>query len=316
MSRTTQWIRKIGLQVINDDIALDLSAFRIRFDTTDADEESPNSAIIKVFNLSKNTINQIKGEFSEVVLQAGYEQGNYGVIFRGTIKQLRIGRESPTDTFLEILAADGDVFYTSGIVSASLAKGATPVDTINALTKEQQGIANKANLDSLKTDKQHTPNIRGQVLFGMARARFRNVAKSLDASWSIQDGVVTMLDNTGYAEDEVVVVTRNTGLIGIPEQTDGGIKFRCLLNSRLRIGGRVQIDNEAVTQLMMQDPNAPPVQYNSYAGIQYNAMLNNDGIYRMLVIEHHGDSRGNDWYSDIVCLDFDASDPAAPVNPR
>jgi hypothetical protein len=316
MSNNNQWIRKIGLQVVNDTVALDLSSFRIRFDTTDADEESPNSAIIRVFNLSKATVNQIKGEFSEVILQAGYEQGNYGVIFRGTIKQLRVGRENPTDTFLEILAADGDMFYTSGIVNMSLFKGTTPAETINALTRDQRGIAAQANLTGLKTDKQHTPSIRGQAKFGMARASFRNIAKSLDASWSIQDGVITMLDNTGYAEDSVVVLTRNTGLIGIPEQTDGGIKLRCLLNSRLRIGGRVQVDNEAITQLMMQDPNAPPVVYNSYTGLQYNAILNNDGIYRMLVVEHHGDTRSTEWYSDLVCLDFDASDALAPVNPR
>ena len=46
-----------------------------------------------------------------VMLQAGYENGAYGIIFSGTILRIRTGRESATDTFLEIMAADGDIAF-------------------------------------------------------------------------------------------------------------------------------------------------------------------------------------------------------------
>jgi hypothetical protein len=78
----------------------------------------------------------------------------------------------------------------------------------------------------LLIDKQHVPLIRGVVLFGMARARLRHIASDLDASWTIQNGAVVFSDNTGYAEGEAVSINVATGLIGIPEQTDQGIRIR------------------------------------------------------------------------------------------
>ena len=42
----------------------------------------------------------------------------------GLIKQVRIGRENGTDTFLNIAAADGDKAYNFAVVNATLAAGA------------------------------------------------------------------------------------------------------------------------------------------------------------------------------------------------
>ena len=44
---------------------------------------------------------------------------------------------------------------------------------------------------------------------------------------------------------EAVVLTAETGLVGAPEQTNDGIKVRCLLNPRLRIGGRINSTTRA-----------------------------------------------------------------------
>jgi hypothetical protein len=69
-----QWGRKITLILFEGEKAIDLSEFRIQFSVQNADEESPNNAVIRVINLSKNTIKKIKGEFSKVTLNAGYER--------------------------------------------------------------------------------------------------------------------------------------------------------------------------------------------------------------------------------------------------
>ncbi len=302
-----QWVRKVGLILGGTNKLLDLSQFHIKFSVQNADVESPSSASIRVYNLSDATILSIGKEFSKVTLNAGYENGNYGVIFQGDIKQFRQGRENATDTYFDILAADGDVGYNQGIVNATLAKGHSPATAIKT------AVAAMPNLDldtsSLLTDKQHVPMIRGAVLFGMSRARLRNLATSLDAGWSIQNGKVVVTDNTGYREGEAVVINVNTGLIGIPEQTDGGIRVRCLLNSRIRIGGLVKLNNKEITQLMQQNPDAAPLKFNQWAGLQYNAPLSPDGIYRAFSVEYEGDTRGQPWYSDLVCL---AMNPSAP----
>ena len=88
---------------------LDLSQMRIGFDVKKTDAQTPNTAEIVVFNLSANTVKQIRKEFTRVILQAGYGE-NFGVIFDGNIKELVSGKEG-TDTTLSISAGDGDRAY-------------------------------------------------------------------------------------------------------------------------------------------------------------------------------------------------------------
>ena len=318
MSRTyNQWQRKVSLLVFTGDKTMDLSEFRIRFSVEGADVESPNSCSIRIYNLSPKTIKSIRGEYSDVVLQAGYEGGNYGVIFRGSIKQYRIGRENAVDAYLDILASDGDIGYNQGVVCSALKAGSTPRQAIEectaAMAKAQPGMTTDLE-QSLRIDKQYVPSIRGQVLFGMARARLRNIATHLDAAWSIQDGRVVLTDNSGYREGESVNVNVGTGLVGVPEQTDQGIRFTCLLNSRLRIGNLVKLNNSEITTLLHQNPNSAPIAYNQRTAFFNLAPLSPDGKYRALVIEHEGDTRGDQWHTHVVGLAFNESAGSSPVN--
>lgn len=295
----TQWIRKLSLQVFNNDKARDLSEFRVRFDIQNADTESPNTAVIRVYNLSPQTIENIRDEFGQVQLSAGYQQGNFGLIFQGSIKQFKIGRESAVETYLDIYAADGDFGYNNGVINLSLAKGQTPQQVATQVADVASGGAG-SDFGSLTTRVQYVPSIRGQVLWGMARARMRNLASHLDASWSYDNGKIVMIDNTGYRDGEVVNVNINTGLIGMPEQTDGGITVKTLLNSRYRIGCQIHVNNADVNQLIQNSATSTP--YNRWAGVQLIAPIDADGPYRAFAVNHHGDSWGNEWYSDLVLL--------------
>jgi hypothetical protein len=299
-----QWIRKIELFIESgpDQELLDLSEMHIKFTIQNANVESPNTAVIRVYNLSKATVAQLRsGEFSKVTLNAGYQNGNFGAIFKGTTKQIRIGRENSTDTYLDILASDGDLFYNQCIVNMSTEKGQTQAQELAKMAKDTDS---KVDTSALLVDKQHVPNIRGSVRFGMARAMVRNIASTLDASWSLQNGIVMLMDKKGYLPGETVEINIGTGLIGMPEQTDEGIKLNCLLNSRIRIGGLVKLNNDEIIQLMQADPNAVYQQpYSSWAGVQPLAPLNLvDGVYEAFVVEHEGDTRGHAWYSRITCL--------------
>ena len=310
-----QWIRKIGLFLAQGSKGLDLSAFRIRFNVQNADVESPNNAVIRVYNLSKDTMRRENlQEYSEVILNAGYEGGNYGIIFKGQIKQYKVGRENATDMYLDIFASDGDIGYNQGIVNASLAAGATPAEAIRKAVAAMPNL--QVSLDSLTIDKQNMPNIRGVVLMGMARARLRGLVKTLDAGWSIQDGVVVVTDNSGYQEGEAVAINVNTGMIGMPEQTDGGIRVVCLLNSRIRIGGRIKLNNSEIIQLFQQNPDSAPIAYNQWSGFLRIAALSPDGMYRAFSVEHEGDTRGNMWQTTLTCLAVNETvSPNESVNP-
>jgi hypothetical protein len=62
--------------------------------------------------------------------------------------------------------------------------------------------------------------------------------------------------------------------------------------------------------------DTPPTKlgFPGITDIAYFANVTADGIYRVLVIEHNGDTRGNDWYTDMVALAVDPTrKPPEPV---
>lgn len=315
MSAGEQWIRKASLLVANDTDALDLSELRFAFHVQNADVESPNNAAIRVYNLSPDTTRKITGsgavEYTRVILQAGYEGGNFGVIFDGTIKQFRQGKENAVDSYLDILAADGDIPYNFGVCSASLPAGSDTMARVRT-TAKQIGVELLQNTNL-------TGGVlpRGKVLFGMARSLLRCEARSIGATWSIQNGKVQIVPNDSYLPGEAVVLNSGTGLIGMPTQTDQGVRARCLLNPKLRIGGLVQIDQASINRLSQADLRAlgfptstlPGAQlpYDRNTGLQMLADVTRDGFYRLYVAEFIGDTRGQEWYSELVGLAVDKS---------
>lgn len=288
-----QWIRDCSLVVADrSGQGLELGALRVVFATHKGDTETPNSAEIKVYNLSEATESRMQREFTRVVLQAGY-QGSLGVIFDGNIRQFRKGRENGVDTYMEIIAADGDQAYNWAMVNTTLAAGSRPADRVKVCEKEFQakGIAGQSVLPELGGN----PLPRAKVMYGPAKQYLRNEAENTGCSWSFQDNALTMVKKTGYLPGEAVVLTHETGLVGTPEQTNEGIKARCLLNPRLRVNGRIKLNNasiqQAKTDLKMAAKRPPG--------------MDRDGIYRIIKVEFSGDTRGQDWYADMVCIGLD-----------
>lgn len=309
-SPCNQWIRRIELILygVTPTNGLDLSAFRIKFTIQNADVETPNCASIRVYNLASSTLQSIvelanQGEFSQVVLNAGYANGAFGAVFIGTVKQYRIGKENNKETFLDILASDGDLGYNQGAINQVKAAGTNPVQILAAL---QKAIVPGTKVDDSALTSGALPNpcIRGVVLFGMARAGMRDLADTLSSSWSIQNGQMVVIKNTGYAyKDEIVpAINVATGMIGTPEQTEEGVKVTCLLNPNIRIGGRIYLNNADVLQTSAALGNEAAIAFNSRTNLNYFVPLSKDQYYRAYVVEHEGDTRGNQWYTHIVAL--------------
>lgn len=281
---------------------LDLSEAHFRFSTSSQDVESPAACFVRVYNLSDATMNRIRGEFDRVTLQAGYES-NYGVIFDGSIKQYRLGRENATDRYIDILAADGDLGYNYSTINKTLAAGWTQEQTIKEAVAAMLGKGvTEGFIDSQGLLGGTVPNPRGKVLFGLPRVILRQATASVGASWNIDQGKVNVIGLESYKPGEVVVLNALTGLIGLPEQTLEGVRARCLINPKLTVGGLVQIDNKSINQTVQQNPDAAPIPFNQWTGLQLLATVSKDGLYRVFTTEHEGDTRGNAWYTNLVCL--------------
>lgn len=302
MDNTQQYGRVCTLIVSNASLdGLDLSQLRIKFVVKRSDTMTPNVADIRVYNLEEETALRIRKEFTKVTLQAGYES-NYGVIFQGNIKQVILGRESATDTFIDIVAGDGDRAYNFAVVASTIAAGATQLDQVNAAVAAMtpKGVT-AGHIGDMPTEK--LP--RGKVMYGNARNYLRDVAQTAGKAWSIQDEKVTFVGKKTYLPGERVILTSKTGMIGTPNQTNEGVNVKCLLNPNIKIAGRIQIDNKSVQRYKI-DLSVP----NSAANIP--APLTADGVYYVLVAEHSGDNRGVEWYTSLICLNVDVT--SNPIN--
>jgi hypothetical protein len=305
-----QWIRKANLYVTTGTqpgaTGLDLSQMQFRFSIKASDVETPNTAVIRVYNLSKATVNAIRGELSSVSLQAGYQSSNYGLIFQGTIKQLKHGKESDVDSYLDILAADGDIPYNSSVANVSIAAGSSIQQQFhiiaNAFVQQGATIASDADAVIQSNAKALASALspRGMAQWGMARDYMRDWADSYGFRWSLQNGQLTLVPYNGYrgSQGEAAQLNSQTGMIGMPEVTDAGITIRCLLNPTVRIGALVQINNADINQTWVKQVEGFP-QRTSLASALRTAQ---DGFYRVMVTEHEGDTRGMEWYSTLTCL--------------
>lgn len=297
-------MRRSSLILANNTDALDLSDMHFRFQTVQEDHESPSNCSIRVHNLTDDTLKRIKAEYGRVILQAGYES-SYGVIFDGTIKQFRFGREPDgMNTYLDLLVADGDIAYNYAVVNKSLAAGSTQEQHREASLEAMRTLGLKVGHVQVDEGSGGVILQRGKVLFGLAKGRLRGQVQNAGATWTIQDGKINIVPLDGYLPGEAVVLNSRTGLIGRVEQTAQGMQARCLLNPKITVGGLVKIDEESVNQTI-QKGGGQLLAYDKYAGIQHLASVSGDGLYRVYSAEYVGDNRGQDWYTDIICLSVD-----------
>lgn len=301
---SSQWLRRASL-VVSDASGngLDLSGLNFEFQIKAADKESPQAGFFRIFNMKPETMAQIgpspSSQYSNVTLQCGYyglnNDGPFGVIFQGTIKQTRRGRQNATDSFLDLVAADGDIFATLAVLNYSLGAGSTSQSRLNAAL-----AASGLTVGYIPDDVAGPTLPRGKAVHCMARRELHIWAATHGLTYSIQSGKIVFLPLLGFRDGEAVVVNAQTGMIGWPEQTEEGIKVRMLINPQLEVGCKLQINNADIQQA--QQTNLSPQGEVDYATLQWNVPLNDDGIYRIHVIEHVGNTRANDWYSDVICL--------------
>lgn len=309
--------RKFSLVVTSPSEQDDLSALRCKFKVNQSDLQSPNNVICKVYNLGDALAQKIQKEFTKITISAGYDGAGapYGIIFDGTVRNygkgsenqlnpIRINRESPTETYLEINAGEGDDPYNSSTINKTLAAGYTDITTVSALA-QSMGLKTNPFPENFGANL----SIRGKVMFGMSRDYMRQTTIPNGSRWNIGSNgtAIQIIANEAYLPGQEVVLNSQTGMIGMPEQTPDGIIITCLLNPKIQIGGTVRINNADVVNAGF----AP-----EYTAFNFPPPKSADGTYRVLVAEHEGDTRGDTWYTYLTCVSVSTSSaPNSAVQP-
>lgn len=145
---------------------------------------------------------------------------------------------------------------------------------------------------------------RGKVIFSPVRQVLRGIARTTQTVWSIQDGKVQLVPETSYMPGDIPEITSETGLIGLPEQTANGIKFKCLLNPSIKIGSLVHLNNASIQRYEF---SLQRTQQINNGRVELQNKLDSDGYYYCMWVDHFGDTRGNDFFSEAICLAVDAT---------
>lgn len=293
---TQQYLRRLSLIVGNQSQAFDLSDLHVRFEVKNATVQTLKTLEVRVFNISDDLAKLIQNEFTSVSLSAGYE-GNIAQIFTGEITMVRRGKESATDTFIDIQAQDGDKAFGWATSSWTLGKGYTADDIYQHCLKD---LASYGVTGGYKPDFQSNAAPDAKTVHAQTRDVLRTLADQQNCTWSIEDGKLNFIPVKGYLPGTIPQVNAASGMIGTPQQTIGGLVVKMLLNPAIRAGSKIQLTNSDVTTLTLTSKFQLPQVVPSFDA---------DGFYRTFQVVHAGDSRGNTWYTDCVCAAVDGTAP-------
>jgi hypothetical protein len=257
---------------------VEVSELRCTFSVEKSMTTDPNPSIIQIYNLAPNTRNEILTNGTRVIIEAGYRGPQFGLIFDGDIvRSLKRGPSSNTK-ITEIIAQDGDVFLNSGFISVSYAAGQTSEDIIRGMA----GISDPyISVGCVSENLKGMQLARGKALFGQPKDYAREIAKGEGALFYVCDRQINLVKPMDLPTDEIISLTPRSGLIGSPEQTEDGVKARCLLNPLLNLNKLVHIDNDLVQE-----------------DAKFGAL--STGVYKIISLTHKGDTRGQDWYTDFI----------------
>jgi hypothetical protein len=246
-------------------------------------------------------------------VQAGYQNGNHGTIWKGPVFQPLWERENAVDFKLTLRCMIGPDPLTRNFISGAFAAGMNQTDFLNRiinLTSTSDYPVAPVSGKSISSNLSPNSLFRGVTAFGNTGDYLQQIADSNNKQfWMSENGL-----NLGSPDEDVAVSaaaplvftppplpglnssapaipTKNQGIIiGTPQQTQLGVDFRALLNPQIKIEKplmQVKIDN---SQLRLQKKQIG----------QYPGLLDQDGTYIVGGARFVGDTRGTEWYVDIT----------------
>lgn len=253
----------------------------------------------EIYNLSEEIVSKLIQDRvgAKVYFEAGYQKGFYGLIFSGTCYQVMYERENVTDYKLTLNCLDGKGLLDNNFVAGVLGAGYNKVALMNLITsKAQKAIEVEGVSPTLLADKTQMP--RAATVFYTPFEGIREVVRgggnNVPATATVTNDKLSIRSLVDSLQGDAIVVSPATGLIGTPIQTQFGANFRVLLDPRIRIAYPprwIKLDNSQI--------RAARVQLN-----QPLSMLDDDGNFLIAGVKHMGDTRGNDWYTDVTGLNL------------
>lgn len=280
-----QYQRKIEILIGDKTTGLLVQDLKIQFEVNKGLDKEPNKAVVKIYNLPRNELKALEAKFTEVLINAGYV-GHVGSIFRGEITFWKSYKQD-NDLITEITAEDGAKKYLHGKTNITFDKN----------TSDEEIIKNISGGTTHVSKVKSTQRVRGKVISSPTRDILSKMAEKHDCDWSYQDGKIIFLAKSDTLNNEIVVLSYNSGLLTEPEQTETGITVKCLLNPNIKIGSKLQLVNTTV--IPYHSENKEQKKRSNKKHKDNNNSVNHDGVYKVAKCKYVGDNYSTG--SDFTC---------------
>lgn len=241
-------------------------AFTVRtaFSISKGKTGKANKSTVTLHNLSEDSRNFIEKSGTTVILEAGY-QDRLSIIFVGDIKKVVTSRKGP-EVLTTIESGDGETQITNAHIELSLGPGATDEQIINA------AVAALGLPTGVIKGLPDTANQTGFAFSGRAGELLDQMTEKSGLEWSVQTGALQIMPEDENTGETAVLLSSNTGLLGLPNKKDDGLEINSLLNPELRPGRLVRVESK-----LLIGPN----------------------LYKATTVEHEGDTREGRWTSKV-----------------
>lgn len=287
----------------------DPEALRIVFDVQQSTLPSPFwFALVKIYNLNDVSMQNLLFNAVWLTLEAGYQNGpsKSSVIWDGPVLQVLFDREQVTDLSITFNCIAGPTFLEQEFVNLALGPFSSQLQAVSKMIAQTGGNQNaqlSAKAQQLLQQKQYP---RGKTMFGRTSKYFGQIADDNSLThWiqGFQHSISDFFDPQVKTTPDLVFgppfppnfaagardnITRS--IIGVPRQSTFGVIFEVLLDPRLIVKVPpllVQLENTVIRQQKLQVGQLP-------------AVLDQSGLVVAAQIRHIGDSRGNDWYTEVT----------------
>lgn len=283
-------VGKYGKTFILSDSENEPRALRCTFCIEKALNQVPQYADITVYNLNGDTEAELIEEGQTIIVEAGYREGTFGTIYKGQVFQKIRDRENVVDYTLTFHCIDCLNVIANEFVNFTMNDGGDQRSQIREIARQATTPIEVGYLTPYISDKKLP---RGKTFFGEPKKFYRDISLDNNAQLCFTDGKAHIV-NLAFdpAPGTALVITPETGLIGTPQQVQYGVTFTTLLDPRIQI-----FDKD---HLMMVKLDMVLIRRQKIFQGQIQTMLDQDGIYRVIGVTYRGDTRGNEWYCEVM----------------
>ena len=286
-------------------------ALRIAFEVTKRDGSTQNECKVKLYNVSKDSLELVRTRNAVIQLYAGYGEV-VPLIYKGIITRVTVDYDKG-DVIVNIESKRG--FLTiprrdpsasplarqvQGYIKRTFNGQVSLLDGLQTVVSDVQAALGDyareiaADLTKVPTTPARAP--RGLTLSGPPQDVLTTYTQANGLDWWEEDGVLRVVPRGDASREQAYLISPDSGLIGSPkaklsgktQKATGGVELVCLLNGELRARRAIQVQGtRALT-----------------------------GWYLIRKVEHKGDTWATEFYTTVEATPIKARPPTSATAAR